>query len=182
MYHEDPRLFKAAEEDFKSIFFIIPKIHCKSNNCQLFPFLSPNPCHSIVVDLPPKERLDDLASLLQLDSKKMDVRKLGLDAIKEQQRINLKFNSNQTAILPEDKIQIMLAGVSNQLSYSFLTFECDVFPNHFITLSNVFLITFFNFQSMQLLQYSGLLEMQAHYLHRDALHLQNAALCGTSNN
>ena len=32
---------------------------------------------------------------------------------------------------------------------------------------------------MQLLQYSGLLEMQAHHLHRDALHLQNAALCGT---
>ena len=33
---------------------------------------------------------------------------------------------------------------------------------------------------MQLLQYSGLLEMQAHHLHRDALHLQNAALCGTA--
>ena len=33
---------------------------------------------------------------------------------------------------------------------------------------------------MQLLQYSGLLEMQAHHLCRDALHLQNAALCGTA--
>ena len=79
-----------------------------------FPFSSSNPCHSIIVDLPPEERLDDLANLLQLDSKKVDVRKLGLDAIKEQQRINLKFSSNETAILPEDKIQIMLAGVSNQ--------------------------------------------------------------------
>ena len=33
---------------------------------------------------------------------------------------------------------------------------------------------------MQLLQYSGLLEMQAHRLYHDALHLQNAALCGTA--
>ena len=33
---------------------------------------------------------------------------------------------------------------------------------------------------MQLLQYSGLLEMQAHHLCRDALRLQNAALCGTA--
>ena len=33
---------------------------------------------------------------------------------------------------------------------------------------------------MQLLQYSGLLEMQAHRLHCDALRLQNAALCGTA--
>ena len=33
---------------------------------------------------------------------------------------------------------------------------------------------------MQLLQYSGLLEMQAHRLRCDALCLQNAALCGTA--
>ena len=32
---------------------------------------------------------------------------------------------------------------------------------------------------MQLLQYSGLLEMQAQHLRHDAPHLQNAALCGT---
>ena len=33
---------------------------------------------------------------------------------------------------------------------------------------------------MQLLQYSGLLEAQAQRLRRDALRLQNAALCGTA--
>ena len=71
-----------------------------------------NTCHTIIVDLPPHERLDDLASLLQIDSKNLDVRQLGLDAIKEQLKINLKFSSNKTAILPEDKIQVMLAGVS----------------------------------------------------------------------
>ena len=91
-----------------------------------------NACRSIVVDLPPHEKLDDLASLLQIDSKNLDVRQLGLDAIKEQQKINLKFSSNKTAVLPEDKIQVMLAGVS--LSYVFervlqliqlqFTFEC----------------------------------------------------------
>ena len=91
-----------------------------------------NACRSIVVDLPPHEKLDDLASLLQVDSRNFDVRQLGLDAIKEQQKINLKFSSNKTAVLPEDKIQVMLAGTS--LSYAFkrvlqpiqlqFTFEC----------------------------------------------------------
>ena len=33
---------------------------------------------------------------------------------------------------------------------------------------------------MQLLQFSGLLEQQAHHLHRDALKLQAAALCGSA--
>ena len=70
------------------------------------------------------------ASLLQLDSKKLVVQKLGLDAIKEQHRINLKFSSNQTAILPEDKIQVMLAGVSNRLLCSSFAFECNVFLGH----------------------------------------------------
>ena len=51
----------------------------------------------------------------RLDSKNLDICQLGLDAIKEQQKINLKFSSNKTAVLPEDKIQVMLAWVS--LSY-----------------------------------------------------------------
>ena len=69
-------------------------------------------CYSIVVDLPPGERLDDLASLLQLDTKNMDIHQLGIDVIKEQQRINLKFSSSSTAVIPEDKAKIMLAAVS----------------------------------------------------------------------
>ena len=36
------------------------------------------------------------------------------------------------------------------------------------------------FQSMQLLQFSGLLEQQAQYLRHDAMKLQPAALCGTA--
>ena len=79
-------------------------------------------CHSIVVDLPPRERLDDLASLLQLDTKNMNVRQLGIDVIKEQQRINLKFSSSSTAVIPEDKAQIMLAAVSI-LSFLPIAFE-----------------------------------------------------------
>ena len=36
------------------------------------------------------------------------------------------------------------------------------------------------FQSMQLLQFSGLLEQQAQCLHHDTMKLQAAALCGTA--
>ena len=70
------------------------------------------PCCSIVVDLPPDACLDDLASLLNFDSKTIDKEKLGIDAIKKQQELNLKFSSNQTAVIPDDRAQIMLAGVS----------------------------------------------------------------------
>ena len=42
----------------------------------------------------------------------MDVEKLGADAIKEQQHINLKFSSNAVAIISEDQAQCMLAGIS----------------------------------------------------------------------
>ena len=68
-------------------------------------------CHSIIVDLPANARLDNLASLLQLDSKNMNVEQLGIDLIKEQQKINLKFSSNKTAVIPGDRAQVMLAGV-----------------------------------------------------------------------
>ena len=107
---KDPSLFKAAEEDFKSIFQLFLILFLKSS---FFTLPVSNLCHSIVVDLPASAKLDDLASLLQLDSKNLDVRKLGIDAIKEQQRINLKFSSGETAILPDDKVQIMLAGVGD---------------------------------------------------------------------
>ena len=70
-------------------------------------------------DLPPNARLDDLASLLLLDSKNIDPVKLGSDLIKEQQRINLKFSSNQSAVIPDDRAQIMLAGVSERFHLAF---------------------------------------------------------------
>ena len=90
-------------------------------------------CHSIVVDLPADACLDDLASLLQLDSKNMNVEQLGIDLIKEQQKIYLKFSSNQTAVVSEDRAQIMLAGVrmfctlkcEHNLRKISVAFECD---------------------------------------------------------
>ena len=39
--------------------------------------------------------------------------KLGADAIKEQQCINLKFSSDKVAVIPEDHAQRMLARVSH---------------------------------------------------------------------
>ena len=108
-----------AEEEFKSIYLIIListtiGLYCafNFNNHLLFPTkLLSNFCHSIVVDLPVDANLDDLASLLQLDTKNMNVEQLDIDLIKEQQKINLKFSSNKTAIIPGDRAQIMLARV-----------------------------------------------------------------------
>ena len=54
-----------------------------------------------------------MANLLNLDSKNLDVKQLGIDAIKDQHQINQQLSSNQCAILPEDTAQIMLTGVSN---------------------------------------------------------------------
>ena len=112
LYRANPGLFKAAGEDFKSIYSIIYLVKIYRAFLMYFYLNVLNICHTIILDFLPRERLDDLSSLLQLDSKNLDVHKLGLDAIKEQQRINLKFSSNKTAVLPEDKIQVMLAGVS----------------------------------------------------------------------
>ena len=63
-------------------------------------------------NLPTDECLDDLVSLLHLDAKNIDVGKLGADAIKEQQCINLKFSSDKVAVIAEDQAQWMLAEVS----------------------------------------------------------------------
>ena len=50
-----------------------------------------------------------------------------------------------------------------------------------ISSSNALDLTFVcYFQSMQLIQFSGLLEQQAQHLHHDAMKLQAAALCGTA--
>ena len=86
----------------------------------------------IFLDLPPGAHLDNLASLLTLDTKNINVDKLGADAIKEQPRINLKFSSDKVAIIPVDRAQWMLAGVSHlttferdsTLLHSLFKFEC----------------------------------------------------------
>ena len=109
----------------------------------------------------------------------MNVEQLGIDLIKEQQKINLKFYSNETAVIPEDRAQVMLAGVhifctlerEYNLSRISVTFEC---------IQIVFPIQSSYFQAMQLFQYSGLLEMKAQELRQDALCLQTATLCGVT--
>ena len=66
-------------------------------------------------DLPEDARLHDLASLAAIDSKDINVEELGEDIIKAQQAANLKYSSDQCAVIPEDRAQVMLAGVSNFL-------------------------------------------------------------------
>ena len=114
LFRKEPGLLKAAEDDFKSILLLLPLENSYVMfSIPLLRFLQfTNLCRSIVVDLPPDARLDDLASLLNFDSKNIDKEKLGIDTIKKHQELNLKFSSNQTAVIPDDRAQIMLAGVS----------------------------------------------------------------------
>ena len=58
-----------------------------------------------------------MANLLNLDSKNLDVKQLGIDAIKDQHRINQQLSSNQCAILPEDTA----SDHANRSEYSTLT-------------------------------------------------------------
>ena len=111
MFRREPGLLKVAEDEFKSI-YNFHNLSDHNEHSQLVSQNYPKICHSIIVDLPADAHLDDLASLLQLDSKNMNLEQLGMDLIKEQQKINLKFSSNQTAVIAEDRAQIMLAGVS----------------------------------------------------------------------
>ena len=58
--------------------------------------------------------------------------KLGIDAIKEQQRINLKFSSDKVVIIPEDRAQRMLAGVSHAVMFKrgqYLSIHCFAFEH-----------------------------------------------------
>ena len=54
---------------------------------------------------------------MAIDAKKMDVAELGEEAIKAQQAANLKHSSSQCAIIPEDRAQTMLVGVSTHLRF-----------------------------------------------------------------
>ena len=65
----------------------------------------------LVTEQPPDAQVHDLASLVNVDAKNIDVEKLGSDCIKEQQAINLERSSNEVAIIPEDRAQVMLSGV-----------------------------------------------------------------------
>ena len=67
-------------------------------------------------ELPPDARLDDLASLINLDQANYNAEELGVDTIKEQQAINLRFSSNKSALIPEDRAQVLLTSVSTDFA------------------------------------------------------------------
>ena len=71
----------------------------------------------IFTELPASARLDDLSNFLNLDTKNLNLEQLRVDAIKEQQRINLEFSSDKCAIIPEDWAQVMLTAVSGILAF-----------------------------------------------------------------
>ena len=66
-----------------------------------------------IIDLPKDARLHDLASLSAIDSKDINAEELGSDVIKAQQAANLKYLSDQCAVILEDRAQVMLARVSD---------------------------------------------------------------------
>ena len=49
---------------------------------------------------------------MNLDAANLNIEQLGLDIIKEQQAANLHFSSDQSALIPEDRAQVMLTSVS----------------------------------------------------------------------
>ena len=57
-------------------------------------------------------------SLVNLDSANINIEQLGLDAIKEQQSANLRFSSDQSALIPEYRAQVLLTSVSSIPSHS----------------------------------------------------------------
>ena len=97
---------KSLSSSANKICFVITNWICRRR------LVRTSPNYWIFLELPNKSRLNDMANLLNLDSKNLDVKQLGIDAIKDQHRINKKFTSNQCAIIPEDTAQIMLTGVS----------------------------------------------------------------------
>ena len=128
-------------------------------------------------ELPASARLDDISKLLNLDTKNLNLEQLGLDAIKEQHRINLQFSSDKCAVIPKDRAQVMLAAVSiylhrvrTRMPLNDHSTRIQMHTNHLF----VFI------QALQLLQFSGLLETQAQKLQRDALKLINATITGTA--
>ena len=76
------------------------------------------------LELPATNRIDDLSRLLNLDTKNINLEQLGINAIKEQHRINLEFSSDQCAIIPEDRAQVMLTAVSSTFTLSNAQFIC----------------------------------------------------------
>ena len=132
MYREEPDLFQAATKEYEGTenFFIYRKMLILTSECD-HPKLTrvvASECdqqHSfitslyiyvlIILELPKDHQIHDLASLVNVDKKNFDAEKLGVEAVKEQQAINLKNSSNETAFIPEDQAQVMLAGVSNTI-------------------------------------------------------------------
>ena len=108
---EEPDLFKAATREFKGNYnsFHPSVMDSQAFNRKLITLLN---YRFLFTELPKEARLDDMANLLNLDSKNLDVKQLSIDAIKDQHRITQQLSSDQCAILPEDTAQIMLTRVS----------------------------------------------------------------------
>ena len=108
MIRDEPSVLEAAEKEFRGILN-----YFTSNPHRLTTHIIPSYSKGYPFSgLPATARLDDLSKLLNLDIKNLNLEQLGLDAIKEQHRINLQFSSDKCAIIPEDRAQVMLAAVS----------------------------------------------------------------------
>ena len=64
-------------------------------------------------DLPANAIIHDLAGLVNMDSKNIKVKELGVDVIKAQQVALMKLNVDNTSSIQEDCAQVMLAAVIN---------------------------------------------------------------------
>ena len=73
----------------------------------------------ILTYLPEDARVYDVDGMINLDTQKLQTEAMGEKIIKEiQEWLLTRVGSQETAVLPEDKIQRLLVGVSNSLVVS----------------------------------------------------------------
>ena len=112
LYTEEPNLFAAANKEYEGNYLLNLHFPSSASDHHWNQF---SQVYFDFSELPADARLHDLSSLMAVDAKKMDVAELGENVIKAQQAANLKHSSSLCAIIPEDRAQTMLAGVSAHL-------------------------------------------------------------------
>ena len=128
------------------------------------------------LELPATASIDDLSRLLNLDTENINLEQLGIDAIKEQHRINLEFSSDQCTIIPEDRAQVRLVAISD-----FYTFKCAKYANSKTIAFECALIMLFSLEgspTVTVLQPPR--SSSRKKLRRDALKLVNSTIAGTA--
>ena len=123
-------------------------------------------------DLPKDAPVFNIDEIINLDTQKLQTETTGAKIVsKIQDWLLTRVSSQETAILPEDKMQRLLVGVSNLL----LLILLDSFSNHSL-LNHCFT---HSLQAFNQLEIATHIEMVASMLRRDATRIIKTVLAGT---